>query len=72
MGTFEFVVLAALRVKQLKRGCLPRVTGNHKPATIAQIEVAEGKVFAEVHAVVDAVAVDLIEPVLEPVPVQAA
>ena len=47
MGAFEFVVVAALRTAQLKRGCLPRVDGDHTHAVLAQREVAEGKVTTE-------------------------
>jgi DNA-directed RNA polymerase subunit K/omega len=43
-GKFEFVVIAALRASQLKRGCLPRVGGDHTVAVTAQLEVAQGKV----------------------------
>jgi DNA-directed RNA polymerase subunit K/omega len=46
MGTFQFVVLAALRAAQLTRGCRPRVDGDHSTAVFAQMEVAEGKVAA--------------------------
>jgi hypothetical protein len=46
MGTFQFVVLSSLRAVQLTRGCRPRVeVGDHKRNVIAQMEVAEGKVF---------------------------
>jgi DNA-directed RNA polymerase subunit K/omega len=45
MGSFEFVVLARLRAAQLTRGCVPRVTGEHSTAVIAQREIAEGKVI---------------------------
>jgi hypothetical protein len=46
MGTFQFVVLSSLRAVQLTRGCRPRVeAGDHKRNVIAQMEVAEGKVF---------------------------
>jgi DNA-directed RNA polymerase subunit K/omega len=44
MGKFEYVVLASLRAKQLTRGCIPRISGNHKAAVIARMEVSEGKV----------------------------
>ena len=43
-NAFEFVTVAALRNQQLRRGCLPRVPGNHKLITIAQMEVVAGKV----------------------------
>jgi hypothetical protein len=46
MGTFQFVVLSSLRAVQLTRGCRPRIeVGDHKRNVIAQLEVAEGKVF---------------------------
>jgi DNA-directed RNA polymerase subunit K/omega len=47
MGKFQFVVLASLRSVQLTRGCTPRVTGSHKRTTIAQLEVAQGKVIED-------------------------
>jgi DNA-directed RNA polymerase subunit K/omega len=43
-NAFEFVTVAALRHQQLRRGCIPRVSGNHKPITIAQLEVEAGLV----------------------------
>jgi DNA-directed RNA polymerase subunit K/omega len=43
-NAFEFVVVAALRSQQLQRGCVPRVIGNHKKITIAQMEVVAGLV----------------------------
>jgi len=43
-SAFEFVVLAGQRALQLRRGCIPRVQGAHKCITIAQLEVAAGKV----------------------------
>lgn len=48
MGTFQFVVLAALRAGQLTRGCQPRVDGDHSTAVRAQREIAEGKVIQAV------------------------
>jgi DNA-directed RNA polymerase omega subunit len=47
MGSFEFVVIAALRAKQLTRGCVPRVDRGHKVVVTALIEVAEGKISAD-------------------------
>lgn len=44
MNSFEFVVVAALRAQQLLAGCTPRVAGEHGVATMAQMEVAEGRV----------------------------
>jgi DNA-directed RNA polymerase subunit K/omega len=43
-AAFEFVVVAGLRAVQLTRGCVPRIAGAHKVVTIAQLEVAAGKV----------------------------
>jgi DNA-directed RNA polymerase subunit K/omega len=43
-NAFEFVTIAALRNQQLRRGCIPRVAGNHKQITIAQMEVVAGLV----------------------------
>jgi DNA-directed RNA polymerase subunit K/omega len=53
MGTFQFVVLAALRAAQLTRGCRPRVEGDHSTAVFAQMEVSEGKVSAMLDTVDD-------------------
>jgi len=44
MGSFEFVVIATLRVAQLTRGCTPRISEKHTTAMTAQLEVAEGRV----------------------------
>jgi hypothetical protein len=44
MGAFQFVVVCALRTAQLLRGCPPRVEGSGKRSTIAQREVALGRV----------------------------
>ena len=43
-NSFEFVVLASLRVRQLVDGCTPRVGAEGKKTTIAQREVLAGKV----------------------------
>ena len=43
-NAFTFAVIAALRAKQLVRGCVPRVAAGHKPAVTAQLEVLAGKV----------------------------
>ena len=43
-NAFEFITIAVLRNQQLRRGCLPRVPGNHKRITIAQLEVVAGLV----------------------------
>jgi DNA-directed RNA polymerase subunit K/omega len=43
-NAFEFIVVSALRVAQLTKGCTPRVESTGKRITVAQLEVAEGKV----------------------------
>ena len=43
-NSFEFVVTAGARARQLMRGAVPRVDSNEKIVNIAQREVAEGKV----------------------------
>ena len=43
-NSFEFVILAALRVRQLVDGCTPRVEGEGKRTTIAQREIRAGKI----------------------------
>ena len=45
LSAFEFAVISGLRVSQLVRGCLPRIEGVHKTTTMAQLEVAAGKVM---------------------------
>ncbi len=42
INAYEFVVVAALRAKQLIAGCTPRLEGDHSAATMAQMEVAAG------------------------------
>ena len=44
INTFEFVVLASLRVRQLVDGCTPRVAWDGKKTAIARREVLAGKV----------------------------
>jgi DNA-directed RNA polymerase subunit K/omega len=44
LNPYEFVVVASLRAQQLLAGCSPRLAGDHSPATMAQMEVAEGLV----------------------------
>jgi len=44
VNPFEFVVVAALRAQQLLAGCVPRLDGPHGAATMAQMEVARGRV----------------------------
>jgi DNA-directed RNA polymerase subunit K/omega len=43
-SAFEFATLAALRTKQLMRGCVRRVSGSSKLTTVAQREIAAGLV----------------------------
>ena len=44
MGSFQFVVVAALRAAQLTRGCTPKIDESHTIAGTAQREVSEGKI----------------------------
>ncbi len=44
INTFEFVVVASLRVRQLVDGCTPRVPWDGKKTAIARREVLAGKV----------------------------
>lgn len=44
MNAYEFVVVSALRAKQLLAGCVARLDGSHNAATMAQMEVAAGHV----------------------------
>jgi len=44
LNAYEFVVVAALRARQLMAGCVPRLAGEHTPSTMAQMEVADGRV----------------------------
>jgi len=44
INAYEFAVVSALRAKQLMGGSVPRVGGDHKKATTAQMEVADGLV----------------------------
>lgn len=44
LNAYEFVALAALRAKQLLAGCTPQLEGDHTAATMAQMEVAAGRV----------------------------
>lgn len=45
LNAYEFVAVAALRAHQLMDGCVPLLSGDHKPTTMAQMEVAAGKVL---------------------------
>jgi len=60
LGAFEFAVRASLRAAQLCRGCLPRISGDHTVAVMAQMEIAVGAV-----GLPDAVATTITDPVLE-------
>ena len=42
LTAYEFVVVSALRTQQLMAGSVPRLGGQHRPATMAQMEVAGG------------------------------
>jgi DNA-directed RNA polymerase subunit K/omega len=44
VNAYEFVVVSALRAHQLLAGCVPHVEGQHNAATMAQMEVATGKI----------------------------
>jgi len=44
---FEFVVVSVLRAQQLMKGCIPRLDGEHKAITMAQMEVSAGKIARE-------------------------
>ena len=43
-NAYEFVAVAALRAQQLRAGCLARLEGEHTAQTMAQMEVAAGRV----------------------------
>jgi RNA polymerase Rpb6 len=45
LNAFEFAVLASRRVHQLMNGCAPHIAGTYKATTMAQMEVAAGKVW---------------------------
>jgi DNA-directed RNA polymerase subunit K/omega len=44
LNAYEFVVVSALRAHQLRAGSVPRIAGEYGAATLAQMEVAEGRV----------------------------
>jgi DNA-directed RNA polymerase subunit K/omega len=44
LGSYEFVVVCALRAQQLRAGSVPRAAGDHSATTMAQMEVAGGHV----------------------------
>jgi DNA-directed RNA polymerase subunit K/omega len=48
LGAFEFAVLASQRAVQLRRGCVPKLEGDHKFEVTAQLEVLAGKVVRSV------------------------
>jgi DNA-directed RNA polymerase subunit K/omega len=50
MNQFEFAIVSGLRAAQLMRGCVPRVTKEHKHITTAQREVAAGMVVGTMKA----------------------
>lgn len=43
-NAYEFAVVSGLRAHQLMEGCLPQLDGEHNATTMAQMEVATGKV----------------------------
>ena len=43
-NSFEFVIVAGARARQLLQGSTPKTTGSSKPIKLAQKEVREGKV----------------------------
>ena len=43
-NAYEFVMIASQRAHQLMAGCIPTLAGQHKATTMAQMEVAAGKV----------------------------
>jgi hypothetical protein len=50
IGSSRFVILFALRTKQLVRGCTPRVVADRRPSITAQMEVADGRITASAQA----------------------
>ena len=44
LNAYEFAVVSALRAHQLRAGCTPRLPGTHSATTMAQMEVADGRV----------------------------
>jgi hypothetical protein len=45
LTAYEFVVVSALRTQQLIAGSVPRLAGQHRASTMAQMEVAGGWVM---------------------------
>jgi DNA-directed RNA polymerase subunit omega len=46
-GLFDLVLIASVRVRELKNGHLPKVTCNNGPAVTALREIEEGKIGRE-------------------------
>ena len=67
IGAFEFAVRASLRAAQLCRGCVPRLSGDHTVAVMAQMETAGGAV-----GVLDPVAAPAVADVVLESPLPAA
>jgi DNA-directed RNA polymerase subunit K/omega len=44
VNAYELAVVSALRAHQLMQGSVPRLAGQHKPTTMALMEVSLGKV----------------------------
>lgn len=44
LNAYEFVVVSALRAQQLRAGSVPRLEGQYCAETMAQMEVADGRV----------------------------
>ena len=44
LNAYEFVVVSSLRAQQLMAGSVARVDGDHNATTLAQMEVAAGRV----------------------------
>lgn len=43
-NSFEFVIIAGARARQLMKGAVPRVVSDQKPIKVAQTEVVTEKV----------------------------
>ena len=48
LTAYEFVVVSALRAQQLRAGSVPRLSGQHGATTMAQLEVAHGRVAVDI------------------------
>jgi DNA-directed RNA polymerase subunit K/omega len=44
LNAYEFVVVSSLRAKQLLAGCIAHFAEPHNAATMAQMEVAAGRI----------------------------